>query len=72
MAAVPVISSHVLQGLPAFVRNEIGERALKRANRAAGFDVELIEGCHSFIPQQAMVDFVDAVGKAAGEPNLGS
>lgn len=71
MAAVPVISSHVLEGLPAFVRNEIGERALKRANRAAGFDVELIEGRNCFIPQQAVVDFVDAVGKAGGEPNLG-
>ena len=71
MAAVPVISSHVLQGLPAFVRNEIGERALQRANRAAGFDVELIEGRNCFIPQQAVVDFVDAIGKAAGEPYLG-
>ena len=71
MATVPVISSHVLEGLPAFVRNEIGERALKQANRAAGFDVELIEGRNCFIPQQAVADFVDAVGKAAGEPNLG-
>lgn len=71
MATVPVISSHVLQGLPAFVRDEIGESALRRANRAAGFDVEMIEGRHSFIPQQAMLDFADAVGKAAGEPNLG-
>lgn len=71
MATVPVISSHVLQGLPAFVRDEIGESALQRANRAAGFDVEMIEGRNCFIPQQAMLDFADAVGKAAGEPNLG-
>lgn len=71
MATVPVISSDVLQGLPAFVRDEIGEAALQRANRAAGFDVELIEGRNCFIPQQAVVDFVDAVGRAAGEPHLG-
>lgn len=71
MAVVPVISSHVLQGLPALVRSEIGETALQRANRAAGFDVELIEGRNCFIPQQAVVDFVHAVGRAAGESHLG-
>lgn len=66
-----MISSHVLRGLPAFVRDEVGESALKRANRAAGFDIEMIEGRNCFIPQQAMLDFADAVGRAAGEPNLG-
>ncbi len=71
MAAVPVISSHVLQGLPAFVRDQIGEKALQQGNRAAGFDVELIEGWNCFIPQQAVVGFVNAIGRAAGEPNLG-
>ncbi len=71
MATVPVISSHVLRGLPGFVRSEMGEQALRRANRAAGFDVELFEDRNCFIPQQAMVDFVDAMGHAAGEPNLG-
>lgn len=71
MATVPVISAHVLQGLPAFVRAELGETALQRANRAAGLDVELIEGRHCFVPQQAVVHFVDAIGKASGEPHLG-
>jgi AraC-like DNA-binding protein len=71
MAIVPVISSHVLKGLPEFARSAIGERALQRANRAAGLDVELIEDQNCFIPQQAVVDFVDAIGRAAGEPNLG-
>ncbi len=66
-----MISSLVLQGLPAFVRNEIGERALQRANRVAGFDVELIADRNCFIPQQAVVDFVDTIGKETGEPNLG-
>ncbi|ALA18030.1 MULTISPECIES: AraC family transcriptional regulator [Chelatococcus] len=71
MAAVPVISSYVLQGLPAFVRNEIGGSALQRANRAAGFDVELIEGRNCFISQRAVVAFINAIGRAAGEPDLG-
>lgn len=71
IAAVPVISSHVLQGLPAFIRNEIGERALRLANRAAGFDVELIEDRNFFIPQQSVVGFVDATARAIGDANLG-
>jgi AraC-like DNA-binding protein len=71
MAQIPVISSHVLHGLPALVRHQIGERALLRANRAAGFDVELIEDRNSFIPQAALIGFVNAAAKAAGESNLG-
>jgi len=71
MVTVPVISSYVLQGLPAFVRHEIGDEALQRANRAAGFDAELIEGRNCFIPQRAMMEFVDTIGREAGEPNLG-
>lgn len=71
MAEVPVISSHILHGLPAFVRQEIGERALLQANRAAGFDLELTEGRNCFIPHAAVIGFVNAAARAAGEPNLG-
>jgi len=71
MAKVPVISSHILHGLPAFLRHEIGERALLQANRAAGLDVELTEGRNCFIPHAAVIAFVDAAARAAGEPNLG-
>lgn len=69
--AVPVISSRVLQGLPAFIRNEIGERALQRANRAAGFDAELIENRSCYISQRSVLDFVEVVARSAGEPDLG-
>jgi AraC-like DNA-binding protein len=71
MVAVPVISSHVLQGLPTFIRGEIGEKALRRANHAAGLDVELLEERHCFIPQRSVIDFLDAAAREAGEPNLG-
>ncbi|MEQ1951154.1 AraC family transcriptional regulator [Mesorhizobium yinganensis] len=71
MVAVPVISSHVLQGLPTFIRDGIGEKALQRANRAAGFDVELLEARHCFIPQRSVIDFLEAAAKEAGEPDLG-
>jgi AraC-like DNA-binding protein len=71
MAGIPVISSHILHGLPDFVRQEIGEKALLQANRAAGFDLELVEGRNCFIPHAAVVGFVNAVARAAGEADLG-
>lgn len=71
MAEIPVISNRILHGLPAFLRHEIGERALLQANRAAGFDLELIEDGNCFIPHAAVVAFVNAAARAAGEPNLG-
>jgi len=71
MAEIPVISNHVLHGLPAFVRSEIGEAALRRANRAIGFDLELTEDENCFIPHAAVLGFVEATARAAGEANLG-
>jgi AraC-like DNA-binding protein len=71
MAEIPVISNHIMHGMPAFVRHEIGERALLQANRAAGFDLELTEGRNCFIPHAAVVGFVNGAARAAGEPNLG-
>jgi len=53
------------------VRSEIGEAALQRANRAAGFDAELIEGRGSLVAQQAVADFVATISREAGEPQLG-
>jgi AraC-like DNA-binding protein len=71
MAHIPVISSHVLRGLPAFIRDELGEKALHRANRAARFDAELIEDKNYYVAQRSVLDFVNATVEAAGEPNLG-
>jgi hypothetical protein len=68
---IPVISNHVLHGMPAFVRHEIGQKALLEANRAAGFDLELIEDRNCFVPYAAVVGFLNAAARAAGEPNLG-
>lgn len=68
---VPVISSYVLQGLPGFVRGQIGGAALDRANRAAGFDAELIENRNCFISQWSVLEFVEVLARAAGEPRFG-
>lgn len=72
MAEIPVISSHILDGLPAFIRREMGEKALLRANRAIGLDLEMIEGGNCFIPHAAVIGFLDATGRAAGEANFGA
>jgi AraC-like DNA-binding protein len=66
-----VISSHVLHGLPEFVRHEFGEKALRLANRAAGFDTELIESRNFYISQRSVVRFVDAVARAHGDSHFG-
>jgi len=71
LAELPVISSHILHGLPAFVRREMGEKALLRAKRAIGFDLELTEGENCFIPHTAVIGFVEATARAAGDANLG-
>ncbi len=71
MADIPVISSHILHGLPAFIRREMGGKALRQANHAAGLDLEFLEGANCFIPHAAVIGFVEATGRAAGEINFG-
>lgn len=71
IAFVPVISSHVFRGLPAFIQNELGPAALRRVNRAAGFDIALIEDGNFFVPQQSMVGLTNAMAKLAGSDHLG-
>lgn len=44
---------------------------MQRANRAAGFDAELIEDRNFYIPQHSVVGFVSAMARAAGDTNLG-
>lgn len=71
MVRIPLIAGYVLQGVPHFIRDQIGEGALQRANRAAGFDAETIEGNHCFIPQKSVVEFVDIAARSAGDPHFG-
>lgn len=71
MAEIPVISSHVLHGMPAFIRREMGEMALRQANRAVGLDLDLIEGENCFIPHAAVIGFIEATARATGEANFG-
>jgi AraC-like DNA-binding protein len=71
MPTTPVISNLTLHGLPQLVRHELGERALLRAVRAAGVDLEAIEGESCFIPHAAALTMIESVARAAGESNFG-
>jgi AraC-like DNA-binding protein len=71
MAEIPVISNRILHGMPAFIRSEIGQKALLQANRAIGFDLELTEGDNCFIPHGAVIRFIEAAARAAGDANFG-
>lgn len=53
------------------MRREMGEKALLQAKRAVGLDLELIEGANCFIPHAAVISFLEATGRAAGEANFG-
>lgn len=71
MPTTPVISNLTLHGLPQLIRRELGERALARAVRAAGIDLEAFEGESCFIPHAAAMKLIDTAARAAGEANFG-
>lgn len=71
MPTTPVISNLTLHGLPQLIRRELGERTLARAVRAAGVDLEVIEGESGFIPQAAGLRLIDTAARVAGEANFG-
>jgi AraC-like DNA-binding protein len=71
MRTVPVISATVLRGLPAMVRNEIGDRALARVQTVARVDLEVLEKEDCFVPHSAVVDFLEASARASGDGLFG-
>ena len=71
MADIPVISNLTLHGLPQLIRRELGERTLRRAVRAAGIDLEEIEGEACFIPHAAALRLIDTAAREAGGANFG-
>ena len=50
--------------MPAFLRRELGDRAVSLANRAAGFDVELLEEHTCYVPHAAVAGFRGAASKS--------
>ena len=71
MPTTPVISNLTLHGLPQLIRRELGEQTLARAVRAAGIDLEAIEGENCFIPHAAALRLIDTAARVAGEANFG-
>jgi hypothetical protein len=56
MADISIISRRTLHGPPEFTCREIGETALLQSNRAAGPDLELIEGANFCTEWRAEAD----------------
>jgi AraC-like DNA-binding protein len=71
MRSTPLISNLALHGLSDVVRGELGEKALLRANAAAGIDFEAIADRHVFIPQVSALKFMCSAARTAGELNFG-
>lgn len=71
MAAVPVISSLTLTGLPRLLRQELGNKAVVQIAKRSGIDLDLIQGQHCFLPQAAVVVLIDTAARVAGEANFG-
>lgn len=67
----PVISNLTLHGLPQLIRSELGERTLARAVRAAGVDLEAIEGEACFIPHASVLSLINTAAHDSGEANFG-
>lgn len=70
-ADTALISTAALAGIPEFVRGAFGEPVLRKANRAARLDIEVVERSDCFVPQRTMTAFVDAVARASGVEHFG-
>lgn len=71
MQTIPLISSLTMHGVPELIRRELGNTVLARANAAAGFDLELLEGRNFFIPHVSVMSLVGTAAQAAGTANFG-
>lgn len=71
LGSTSLISVTALAGVPAWVRQTLGDHAHRAAIKAAMLDIEAIENEDCFIPHLTMAIYLDAVAVIAGEPDLG-
>ena len=71
LAETPLISVTAVAGVPAIIRDVLGERALQRVNRRTGLDLELIADSNSFIPHALMSAMVEEAARAASLDHFG-
>ncbi len=68
---VPMISAATLRGMPEFITAELGPRALLRAYDLTGLPVGVMDIENAYIPETALLGFIDQAAREAGESHIG-
>jgi AraC-like DNA-binding protein len=66
-----MVSATALHGFPEAIRAELGPFAERRAFRNAGLTPDVLAFENAFIPEQALVTFIDSTAREAGIQHLG-
>ena len=69
--SIPIITGASLTGMPEVIRSQLGPLAERRAFGSAGLTPEVVATENAFIPESALVTFIDSTARQAGMPNLG-
>lgn len=70
-SSTPTISATVLGGMPEFIRSNFGKKGLDLAYDVSGISAGLHTNQKAFIPEIAVVKFIDAAARLSGEHQLG-
>jgi AraC-like DNA-binding protein len=68
---IHMITGASLSGMPEVVRRELGPLAERRAFRSAGLTPTVLTTENAFIPETALVGFIDSVARQAGTEHIG-
>jgi hypothetical protein len=66
-----MISAATLRGMPEFITAELGPRALLRAYDLTGLPVGVMDIENAYIPETALLGFIDQAAREAGESHIG-
>ena len=69
--SIPIITGASLTGMPEVIRSQLGSLAERRAFGSAGLTPEVLATENAFIPESALVTFIDSTARQAGMANLG-
>jgi AraC-like DNA-binding protein len=68
---IHMITGASLTGMPEVARNELGPLAVQRALRTSGLTASVLEMENAFIPELALVNFLDSLARKSGSEHLG-
>jgi AraC-like DNA-binding protein len=68
---IHMITGASLTGIPEAARNELGSLAVQRALRTSGLTASVLDMENAFIPELALVNFLDSLARQSGWEHLG-